>query len=1304
MLLLSINYKLQLINMINFLNIIIWLSALILSKKLIPLTNFYIGADSYLKIILPDFIPGSITSYTLEGSYNTSISKTVAETKSLEIINSIPVSNQSNTSSIYLFSDTIYYTSSNGVIIYNIQNLSDTNVLNYSNTSIVSVFPVQLSTGNFLISLSSAGLFQVINLTNGQEIEKMRIEYNTTGYISCEYLSGIDYTLAYPYNSSAIGFIKFDLLVNFTSVLFWTYSSKDLNSTLNIVKFMVSKELAYICDSAIGIIEFYIDPFLETPTSNLNFIQYFQHNRIFGNATVCSISDAYLSLGTAYYMSVYKLPYLDFYKVYSGNFTSLNANSEYIVGFNGNVMTVYASYLDINQAMIVNVSMQSESWILSGDMIILYNNTHIVFYKIQIPQIIFLPQYENYEYTGYLDISSIAYPIHIIGSYNSQLFSFQGLYPQSGYMRPTAVQSYSFNLNFNLVLPLSNYFCGNNVTYTFASSQGLASVVPKHKLLSSYSINSNTSNIKATPQYLILISTNNVNITTFTNNILTNYSYLTPSVPKATINDCIIYKKYAIIESYSNSYVYIDIYSLEGQIVQTLNSNSISYKLIAYNGFLFDWTGNCIYIYSIETTKYLPPICSTNVSLSISILDVAVFNGLCILNTTNLVIYSSPDNYNYTSIELPQDSYVSMTSTSNFLLVFSSEFVYKYSLHTYEYKLIPMPCPFASFSVSEQFLSINCDNAIILDLYSDAINDIYDEISINGVFKIAGTEQNSNMGYELYNGQINIYSIGTYEASIYIPEYSKITSVWGTFSLNAANHTTNLELTLTACNEYGSDSTNISLKVLNPYYIEQNPDFKMNDSLVTNGIINVTLQNFSAPMPMDAFKGNNIIYQVLVDGNLVNTSSLCDFTVDICIESKIYKKKTYLDDSIVYDFWVEADKIILASNLMLDIYAYNGTCLNLIQNINLTDYFDEYFSGYYFICTSIVMLSDETTIILACTFYYAVPLYYIVSGNADKINSVYQIWYPVKWMSVSENTRVYIYLYEGAGLYVLEYINKKIEFVSYYTNATLQTPFFPISAEYYNSTTILVVDRDNGLLLLSNNSISPYISFNSSISNYFLLSDSVIVLTTGGDGYRIRLNDSIILQQYYKLYPQGYIPSNMKAGISQALGILVYPIYNVPSSGYLRVLNYTTGFIYSDYLITNYGPDSSFRRVYVNDTGEIYHDLSVAGHGLPLQVLGIRNEPNIYIRSTLSNKNSSLNVVGVSGYNMMNLSQVLIVYPGFPSAKKATSSNIWEVWWFWVLVLGCTFVFFMFFYMFVIKKTRKRRNLSSEYVEMHMGK
>ena len=132
-------------------------------------------------------------------------------------------------------------------------------------------------------------------------------------------------------------------------------------------------------------------------------------------------------------------------------------------------------------------------------------------------------------------------------------------------------------------------------------------------------------------------------------------------------------------------------------------------------------------------------------------------------------------------------------------------------------------------------------------------------------------------------------------------------------------------------------------------------------------------------------------------------------------------------------------------------------------------------------------------------------------------------------------------------------------------------PFNPISAEYYNESTILVGDLYMGAVFIQQNTLYQYISIpsNGLLSRLYSLNTSIIMLLSSGDGYQVSTLNFTILQHYYTLYPNSNIPSNFKGAINENEGILIYPIYLQSSHiGYIRVVNVTSGYIITDFFIT----------------------------------------------------------------------------------------------------------------------------------------
>ena len=583
--------------------------------------------------------------------------------------------------------------------------------------------------------------------------------------------------------------VRFDLLVTFTSLVYNTFSVSDLQVNNYILSFSVYQQIAYVCDPIQGVFLFSITSSLKTQNSKPSLITIFEHPLYFGNLTTCTVTESNFAVGTENSILIYTLPYLNFLQVFSGNTSAVQANTNYTVAYtNNNRLLIYNNYLPIAQSLISDTFFESDSWILVNENLVLSNYTHLVTFNINLPSLVFLPQYQNYEFTGTIVTQFDSYSIYVLGSSTSGFFDFRGSYPDAGYIQLTEINDFVFTSEYSLVLPLSNYFVGNNMVYDFSSSLGSTSVSLKYELQYSFLPSGMWTSAQSLPGYLVLVSSNNLDINQFSNFTSEGNINIGPANSNSVICSFVIIQTYVVIESYTGTgimtYVNRDIFTLTNSLVTSQGLGKVlpSSKMIANAQGLFILRGNCVEIYSLQTTGLtnITQICgdSLNPQVSLNLIDMDFCNGLCLLDTVLGVLYFSFGIYNnFTILNLPRTSFTGLLSTSDFLIVLSKTAVYKISLASFLYDMISIPCSLVSASISLQFLSVQCSYIIIIDLYAEAYTAVYDQIESQGMFLISGNEEMTAVGFLIENLQVSVYTVGTYETSQYVPLDSQVSSI-----------------------------------------------------------------------------------------------------------------------------------------------------------------------------------------------------------------------------------------------------------------------------------------------------------------------------------------------------------------------------------------------------------------------------------------------------------------------------------------------------------------------------------------------
>ena len=488
--------------------------------------------------------------------------------------------------------------------------------------------------------------------------------------------------------------------------------------------------------------------------------------------------------------------------------------------------------------------------------------------------------------------------------------------------------------------------------------------------------------------------------------------------------------------------------------------------------------------------------------------------------------------------------------------------------------------------------------------------------------------------------------------------------------------------------------------MINCYYLDRNSSFDPATSQLTTGEINVKSNSFSGLVPLNSFIGNNLTYCLEFDGNMILPKENCTKNENVCIESKTYKFSSIFSKSPVSDFCINNNTIVISSDATLSVYDFSENTPIFKNSFKFTDS-----SRKTYKCLNIVLLSDNFSLI--CSGVYSssssIAIYYIISGSIKgDIFEVFQINYEPRWLTVSQEAKNFVYLYEGVGLYVFQLLlNSTFYLINYYSTASLGTLFSPVSAEYYNENWIIIGDKNKGVCLLSSETLIVVFipPSNSSVIDVLLLKYNILVFTEMGEGYLLDYSGTTILNTFYKLYPTGYIPANIQSGVNEELSLVVYPIYTSDDDGFLRVLNYVTGKIYTDIYVSQFSPYTYFRRVIVVDKGFpiILHDLSADSGTIPLTLLGIRDEIHVFVKSVKREQNSFLKLLAYVGNSEKSYGNVIVEYPIYKEDTDGGSGSekVYKKWWFWFAIFGSLIIAFGLFGVVCWRFIRKRKNSHS---------
>lgn len=1277
----------------------------------IPLSNFHTSSDTELIISIPDFLTLHNDTLTIQGSYNISTQNSVKISSPIQKLIDYPKTLSGSQSQMPIYKNVLYNLWDLGVVLYNVSNpmnISFIEYLNYSDDYIVTVMPVELKTGQFLLSLENGGVYRVINMTNNSEISSMRIVYSMPNFIACTFYQDFNYIWAFSYNSTSVVALRFDLLITFKSQYFRTFQSNDFDVEANMLNFLIYQEVAYICDAVNGIGTFYLEIALENTSNKPELLGIFKHPLNFGNIVNCSMDGLIFTVNTQFNIIEYALPYLGFIRMFAGSYTNAKCGSDFTIAYTEGRIQSFNNSLPIDGALVFDGYMPNYGWAVLGSFLLINTLDTLVLYQLQNPLLVFPAQQENYEFTGYLKTSSQGnYSVYILGSSSSGFFLSRGPYPQYGYIQLSTYENYTYSSSFSFLIPLSNYFSGDFMIYSLSQSRGSSRIISDYAILGNFDVKITLSSAIAVGGYLVIMNSNALQLYNFTNILSSSYFIVTPNNLKTSITSYAIFAQYVVFEdvpdSGSEKTVYREIFSLNGTFIKSdtyANLEKSSKMITDNNNTLYILRSNCVEVYSISGTTLtaLLPICGTNIipARTLEIIDITANNGLYLLDSKLGVLYFQKGYLNYAQLTLPSASYTKLLSNSVFLLVFGENFFYKIAISTYNYNYYPLECENPPASLSQNYLSTQCSKTEIYDLYAEAYESGYVRIQTQGMFILMNTGGLLSNAFDITSSVSFIYTLGSVLTSDLVPSSVQSITTWGLFIINDLIENNNIVINITGTNEYGFGTKTLALTLWNSFFISKNPNFDPNSSSLTSGIINLKLHNFEAPIPTTAFEGNNITYTLLYDDKVIPVSPNCTTFKKVCVESSIEEIFVSPSNSYVYDFAIVGDVLLASVDMSMQIFNINNTVPEYQKSFKFTG-----FSQYHFRCLNLIFMKDKTNLICAGSASEGnIASYFIISANISGfVYDMHEIYYPSQWTEIKElNNTTFIYLYESVGIYVYEIIEGQVlNKLNYYTGATFNQSFNPVSANYFNETAILVADQYLGLVLIIDNQLYPFINppSNSLLVDTYLREDSIIVFMSGGDGYLISTTNKTILQHYLKLYPTGYLPFNMGSDINEQLGLIIYPIYTLDHTGYMRVTDLATGEIYTDIFISSVGPAKYFRRILIRNEGfpVIYHDLTTNGKGLPLHTVLMRKDMNVYLSKLEQNGNSTIRLLGIAGNNTSVMDPVELLYKRKSSDNGDDSKDLVEKWWFWlimaviiVVVLGA-----IAFGVYRIMKKRKER-------------
>lgn len=1240
--------------------------------------DYHIAPDTNLSINLPLVVQTKNYSCSVQGKYNISTLTQPAFLPGLSLLKATTKPLIGNTSILAVFNKTLYASSGNALVLYNLTILSNptnTITLQYAQSPILTIQPTSGLLGSFLVSVEGNGLLRTINLTDNSELVNIRLDLQVNNPIFCVFVQDLNYWWAFLYNSSNVYVVKFQFDIGPYSSLYRVLSTGDFQGCSEFLALNVYRNIFYVCDSLNGVFTYTLSPVIYTLNGAPGFIMNFQHPVLFGQINSCDLSQTVLTICTDTAILIYQIPFLTMQDMYGGKYKNGKTSGNWAATYTEDRFQVFNLALNSLQSPIFDGFNKVNYWIFYGNYLIASDEASLFIYSLQNPTLFFPSQSSDYEYQGTLLCAGLSSDVLVLASYSSGLFDFRGESENSGFLQPESFQNFTFGAEFHFDIPISNYISGNNISYSIQSQNGTAQVCPFYSSLQEFQFPLIDADYVQKVNSTIIVKNNqNIFVILINGNYSQMYSgYVTQLTNTNKITCLALYEDKVIYE-------YID---SKGRNIQELKSNSgqllfsiyISelepcYKMLVSSNILIVQRTTAVNSYNISLNSIALKSTLTFVD---NLDDIALCTNLCILFNNTIAQYSLPNLNLIETLFIFTEPVSQILSSESFIIAVSSSYFYCFSWPSMSYSLFPLVCAQSEYSLSNQYLSVLCDKYYLIDLFSQSFSSIMAAIPNVTLFTLDRNSSDPSLAVGVSKQNLVLFSIDNNLSSNLLPTNNKLSSIWASVDIPDNFQTLNSQINIIAYNGIEEKNKTIELNLINARYIEVNSSFDPSSNQLTSGLINVKTQNFSEIVPSDSFIGNNLTYYLQYDDDLVYPTDNCSNYQYVCIENKNFIISYTSSKLPVSDFCINGDTLITSSEATLSVYNISVGSPEFKYSFRFIDS-----SKKVYQCLLVFLLSDNNSLI--CSGVYSssssIGIYYIISGSINgTIYEIFQISYQPQWLSVSEKSKKYIYLYEGVGLYYLELLpDKTLYLLNYYSAASLGTQFFPISAEYYNETSILIGDKYKGVCLLYSNSMAQLIELpsNSSVIDLFLMNSYILVLTESGEGYLLDFSATIILNYFHKLYPTGYIPGNMQGSVNEDLSLAVFPIYTSDYMGYLRVLNYITGEIYTDIYISQFGPHTYFRRIIVIDKGfpMIFHDLSTIGGSIPLVLLGIRNEMTAYVKSVDRKESSYLKLVASVGDNFKSFGQVKIEYPkiNHDNSDGSGSSKIYEKWWFWLII------------------------------------
>mmetsp|Transcript_34221 Transcript_34221/g.59878 ORF Transcript_34221/g.59878 Transcript_34221/m.59878 type:complete len:1428 (-) Transcript_34221:85-4368(-) len=706
-----------------------------------------------------------------------------------------------------------------------------------------------------------------------------------------------------------------------------------------------------------------------------------------------------------------------------------------------------------------------------------------------------------------------------LNSSSYQIYPGRGLDASEGYINATSYEMY-LNYTSDLWLPVSNYFSGNNLTFSTALSHNNtkyeSTLYPKSNQL--FQTNVTQSSNPAIGQ-ININGTLIVAASSCLGNSAQIYSY-DQKTGKSGLNSTITASEssFRVINLYMTNFTQQALLLLESvtqnattsaytilwDFFNVTNTSSpvslgsfsfISQNIPSRNVFAGTWlyslfSSSNINIFNVSLSPFslteFPSINQTTTGVAWDISDIAATQssfyfydstqGLVAmragsLNGTLLEYFGIIDNKLYPTLGATDDMIFIMSGGSGQITRYipGKDSVY----NSTEIASYPDLCAYSDLAVSQLLVTVQCDNQVLIfETTAPSYSSLYKTIQVSQ----AGQTAPFGPFISIYAGSsISAFEFRNYllnATSDLVPINPNLAINWNYLKFNHfqfAPKNVTFTLKVSASNSVNSKSTDVRL-FLKPTgdLLTTSPAYLFYNTLLTGGSVR-TYDTTSVLLANDFFVGQNFtfaidFYLAGLSYRILPTSNCSDFILPVCIESKSVVKRELADEEpTAFDYFddllyvASLNSLKILSNGVVE-YSYNLTEVNSAETT---------------LCYEIKVISSFQ-VAVACreeTFDSVFQAYVAVLNLEQPLNntSLYLTSLPLQsfdfWTSGNQTL---LYTVDGWALNVFEVIDSSLQLQTTAEANTLDlADFDPISVTCLSSTKVAVADLINGVIVLS---------------------------------------------------------------------------------------------------------------------------------------------------------------------------------------------------------------------------------------------